>query len=197
MVHRKLSVTIVQVLCLVFASNAETVAKNSATLREVTSQSPSAMKFSYEFPGPLRSADIELRYSGSKHSLEGGKISFGNGKKIELPSSLMKCLPDPHPEFLDFLFLAVDDSYPKDTDYWWSSIVLPFGEKLQSPSSDSKKASDIISLHVYPYIEFEFSNWALSRIDIHRSSTETRVVSLPMQRCPDDIAWAIKKDQSQ
>ncbi len=163
--------------------------KGPSIIREVTSETPDSIVRHYSFPAPLRFVDIEIRYGSDRRRLVDADIRFGNGKRTVISSTLLSCFPDPHPEFLDFLYLAVDQRYPTRNDPWWASLLIPFGSKLES---DSDHSDPVVPLHVYPYLEVELVNWKPARVVIHRSPKESRIVQLPSSRCPtEDIEWAI------
>jgi hypothetical protein len=167
-------------------------AKEPAIIREVTSKTPDSITRHYSFSSPVRFVDIEMQYSSDHQRLAAAEIRYGNGKRIGIPSALLSCFPDPHPEFLDFLFLAVDSRYPKRSDPWWTSLLIPFGHELAEETGNENEQNPVVPLHVYPYLEIELTDWKPSRVIIHRGPKEVRVSRLSAGSCPnDDIEWAI------
>ena len=156
-------------------------------LREVTGRHSGAIDFTYDFIGPVKSADIKFYYSPQLDIWDRGVVTFGNGKSVDLPSGVVHCLTDLHPELMDMLSVAVDAKYPMPNDYWWSSVIMPFSQKMRAHGVQDP----MVAFRLYPYVEFEISRWVLSRVDIWRSPTESRSIPISSQTCPTkDIFWA-------
>jgi hypothetical protein len=163
---------------------------NPVVMREIVLAAPEEMNFSYAFPGPLKSAQVIFDYRPDSESMHSIRIKFGNGKQLELPSSVVGCFAHPNVENSFLLVQQTDAKYPTMDDTWWASVNVPYGEIIQPKADDP---NPIVARHIYPYVGIQLLNWKLSSIVLQKSSHESRRVDFS-KGCPrDDINWSLGK----
>jgi hypothetical protein len=173
-------------LTIGIAGEAKAVATDGAVvIREITTRAPNEVSLFYRFSGPLRSLRLDLTYKEGAKVLETLEIKLGNGISLSVPPSVLQCFPNPQGQDAFVLFQEPDKHYPRLNDHWWMSVALPYG-RPSGPSESQTEAG-------FPYVEFQFMNWKLSRIQIQRSSHEARAILFPSDACPAiDIDWSLK-----
>jgi hypothetical protein len=157
----------------------------AVVMREITTRAPNEVSQYYQFSGPLRSLELDLTYKEGAKVLDALEVKLGNGISLLVPPSVLQCFVSPHAQDAFVLFQEPDKDYPRLNDHWWMSVALPYGELSGSPDGQTETG--------FPYVEFQFTDWKLSRVQIQRSSHESRVIQFPSGACPvDDINWSLK-----
>lgn len=138
---------------------------------------PQSLSVFYSFPGPLKSARVTLQKSeGLLSSLD---VQFGNGKKVEIPASILRCFNRPSMQESFFLVSKPGASYPKVSDRWWAAIAVPFSYAI----APGDPREDEVSVSIFPYVQFVLSNWKLTGIRLRHSDDFVEDIPLPFQGC--------------
>jgi hypothetical protein len=155
-------------------------AAESGLIRDISFALPDEVILSYKFPGPLKFARVALR--SSRIGVEALKITFGNGKKVEIPANFLKCFKGSRAGASYLLLLRPDQRYPTKRDGWWAAVALPFGEVQPSaqPNADAGGSAN----NMFPYVQFVISNWKLNVVVVQSSSEKSERISLPITVCP-------------
>jgi len=159
-----------------------------AIIRDTASQIPNRVVFDYDFDSPIRRVEIEMTRDPQSRLLLSANVRFGSHPVVKIPGSVLGCFPEPQIEQTGFQFSAVDKNYPKPSDRWWSSVLILYGKVDQNDAVPNPT----VQFRLYPYLQVEFVSMKLSRLVIHRSAKEFRVITLPVDKCPtEDISWSL------
>jgi|SRR5665213_2334133 len=161
--------TVLAVFALVMIGRGASAAE--VLMRDISFALPDEVILSYKFPGPLKFARVALR--SGRIGVEALKITFGNGKKVEIPANLLKCFKGSRAGASYLLLLQPDQRYPTKRDSWWAAVALPFGEIAGSSPNG-----------MFPYVQFVITDWKLSDVVIQRSAEKSERIPLPVTTCP-------------
>jgi len=163
-------------------------------MHEVTTAPSFSVLHKYNVGGNLGIVSLELERSDKTGHFSHLGFKFGMSGGVEISEVALSCIPWPVIEAPVFYFveLAPGKSPPKD---WFSSILIPFGDRKKSEGSQKNKGG--IEFNLYPAIIFEFSGVnRISSIKIQKDAVHQKSVGIVMDKCPKDlVGWAIGADK--
>ncbi len=148
---------------------------------------PDQIRFRYELPRPVKWAEIVFKdLKNNAISLEIDFV-FGNGKKITLPNSILKCFPYPRPSESFFRVLLPAENYPASKGDWSASLMLPFGINPDMPQEDGVSRPD----GGFPLVELHINDWEFSYAKVYNGNGgKPRELVAPFRNCPPNIERA-------
>jgi hypothetical protein len=182
---------LVTAICQVALAETNATAIETVTLGDPTSVPPSQVVLEYRIPDPIRVVRLSFVRDPDPEHLRTLSVQFGRFGTSGAATQLATCLPLVHPEMAGLLFSQIDATQADWAGQWWALVTLPYGHAIETRSDDPKPS---IQVSVFPYAEFEFVGFKLSRTVLVKSPSERKEVAWSAQsNCPmESIAWSLQ-----
>ena len=175
-------------LCVVadsFVRQLEAVA-----LYHTRTKPPESVSIATDVAG-LGEVQVSLERDNLQGVLSGLSVSYSELATVELGREAVGCIPNPSIEAPLFRYHELEGHATVPGD-WQSSVWMHFSVNEQEDGSLEGAERDAIALPLYPYVEFEFVGFKVSRMKIVKSPGEVKALEAFDEACPSGLIDWVK-----